>query len=177
MEKAKIRKIAVVLKLSYASGRDLLYGISQYARQKCHWHIHVINFKGDATANELRAAVAEGKLDGIIANGADNPAIAKVLDASKCPLVVIGARPPMLARKDAIAFVHNDDIAIGRRSAWRRISGLARALSLIWFRRPQHRFQQLCSGASRTRVPLRAQRHRRRRAHIQDRRQRRVRVV
>ena len=114
MAKAKIRKIAVVLKLSYASGRDLLYGISLYARQKCHWHIHVINFKGDATANELRAAVAEGKLDGIIANGADNPAIEKVLDASKCPLVVIGARPPMLARRNAVAFVHNDDIAIGR---------------------------------------------------------------
>ena len=117
MAKAKVRRIAVVLRLSYASGRDLLYGISQYARRKCRWHIHVINRQGDVTARELHAAVAEGKLDGIIANGADNPAIAKVLDASKCPLVVIGARPPMLARRNAVAFVHNDDIAIGRRGA------------------------------------------------------------
>ncbi len=117
MEKAKIRRIAVVLRLSYASGRDLLYGISQYARRKCRWQFHVINFQGDATAEELHSAVAGGKLDGIIANGADNQAIAKVLEASSIPLVVIGARTPLLTRKDAIAFVHNDDIAIGRRGA------------------------------------------------------------
>lgn len=117
MEKAKIRRIAVVLRLSYASGRDLLFGISQYARRKCRWQFHVINFQGDATSEELRSAVAGGKLDGMIANGADNHAIAKVLEASSIPLVVIGARTPLLTRKDAIAFVHNDDIAIGRRGA------------------------------------------------------------
>jgi LacI family transcriptional regulator len=117
MEKAKIRRIAVVLRLSYASGRDLLFGISQYARRKCRWQFHVINFQGDATAEELHSAVAEGKLDGMIANAADNHAIAKMLEASSIPLVVIGARTPLLTRKDAIAFVHNDDIAIGRRGA------------------------------------------------------------
>ena len=117
MEKAKIRRIAVVLRLSYASGRDLLYGISQYARRKCRWQFHVINFQGDATAEELHSAVEEGKLDGMIANGADNQAIAKVLEASSIPLVVIGARTSLLTRKDTIAFVHNDEIAIGRRGA------------------------------------------------------------
>ena len=117
MKKGKIRRIAVVLRLSYASGRDLLYGISQFARRKCRWQFHVINFQGYATAEELHSAVAGGKLDGIIANGADNQAIAKVLEAPSIPLVVIGARTPLLTRKDAIAFVHNDDIAIGRRGA------------------------------------------------------------
>lgn len=117
MSQVRILNIAVVLRLSYASGRDLLYGISQYARRKCRWRMHVINFNGDATVEELRMAIADGNLDGIIANGADNPEMTKILDASTVPLAVIGARPPSLMRKKAIAFVHNDDIAIGLRGA------------------------------------------------------------
>lgn len=110
-------KIAVLLRLYYASGRDILYGISQYARTKCRWRLHVVNFSGESSADDIEEAIANGEVDGIIANGVDNPATAAVLDASDMPLVVIGARPPCLARKATVAFVHNDDIAIGRYGA------------------------------------------------------------
>ena len=113
----RVASVAVVLRLSYASGRDLLYGISQYVRRKCRWRLHVMNFQGDATAEELREALAGGGLGGVIANGADNPAVAGALDSSATPLAVIGARTPSLSRTSAVAFVHNDDVAIGRRGA------------------------------------------------------------
>ena len=115
MKSAKqVRKIAVLLRLSYASGRDLLYGISQYARTKCRWRLHVINLLGDSSADELRETVARGEVDGIIANGADAPAVASVLDASETPLVIIGAPIQNIDSERAAAFVHNDDVAIGR---------------------------------------------------------------
>ena len=112
-----VKRVAVVLRLSYESGRDLLYGISLYAKRHCHWRFHIINFAGDATAVELQHAEAEG-VDGIIANGVDNEAIARFLNHSKTPLVVIGARSPGLGRRSAnLAFVRNDDVAIGRYGA------------------------------------------------------------
>ena len=115
MKSAKqVHKIAVLLRLSYASGRDLLYGISQYARTKCQWRLHVINLLGDSSADELRETVARGEVDGIIANGADAPAVASVLDASETPLVIIGAPIQNIDSERAAAFVHNDDVAIGR---------------------------------------------------------------
>ena len=110
----KIKKVAVVLRLSYASGRDLLYGISLYARRRCRWQFRIINYSGDATADEMRRAFADG-VDGIIANGLDNEAFAKCLWPSRVPLCVIGARSGGLGRRTAnLAFVRNDDVGIGR---------------------------------------------------------------
>ncbi len=106
-----------MLRLSYGSGRDLLYGISCYARKHCRWRFHIINFTDDATLDEIRRAEDEG-IDGIIANGVDNESIAKFLSKSRTPLVVIGARSPGLGRRrENIAFVRNDDVAIGRYGA------------------------------------------------------------
>ena len=118
-KKKQVKRVAMVLRLSYESGRDLLYGISLYAKRCCHWRFHIINLSGDvsATLAELQCAEAEG-LDGIIANGVDKEEIAQFLKRSKIPLVVIGARSPGLGRRIAnLAFVRNDDVAIGRYGA------------------------------------------------------------
>ena len=115
--KKDVRKVAVVLRLSYGSGRDLLYGISCYAKKHCRWRFHIINFTDDATLDEIRRAEDEG-IDGIIANGVDNESIARFLSKSRTPLTVIGARSPGLRRRrENIAFVRNDDVAIGRYGA------------------------------------------------------------
>ena len=115
--KKDVRKVAVVLRLSYGSGRDLLYGISCYAKKHCRWRFHIINFTDDATLGEIRRAEDEG-IDGVIANGVDNESIARFLSKSRTPLVVIGARSPGLGRRrENIAFVRNDDVAIGRYGA------------------------------------------------------------
>ena len=116
-KKKQIKRIAVVLRLSYESGRDLLYGISLYAKRRCHWLFHIINFAGDSTLAELQRTEDEG-VDGIIANGVDNHAIAGFLSRSATPLVVIGARSPGLGRRMSnLAFVRNDDVAIGKYGA------------------------------------------------------------
>ena len=39
----RIHNVAVILRLAGASGRDLLSGISRYARENCHWRMTVVN--------------------------------------------------------------------------------------------------------------------------------------
>ena len=132
MKKVKVRKIAVVLRLAFGSGRDILYGISRYARKHCRWQFHIINFVGDDTLAEIRRVERKG-VDGIIANGLDNTLIASHLSRSSTPLVVIGARSPGLRRRmKNLAFVRNDDVDIGRFGAAYLISlGLARSYGFV----------------------------------------------
>ena len=116
MKKTKkcVRNVAIVLRLAFGSGRDLMYGIARYARKHCNWQLHIINFTGDDTLAEIQRAERKG-VDGIIANGLDNAMIAAHLSRSATPLVVIGARSPGLRRRMAnLAFVRNDDKDIGR---------------------------------------------------------------
>lgn len=104
----KIHKIWVYLRLSYASGRDILYGISHYARSHAHWNIRLLPFSGE-----------ESKLPFPLPKDADGIISSEPLtdDAatSSIPLVVIGTREKWLGRRmRSLAFVRNDDEAIGR---------------------------------------------------------------
>lgn len=106
-----IFRIWVHLRLSYASGRDLLYGISRWARANAHWRIHLHPFAGDAAA---RPFPASGDFDGIITS----EPLADRAACSDIPLVVIGTREKWLGRRMAsLAFVRNDDKDIGRLGA------------------------------------------------------------
>lgn len=114
MKKGSYCKIAVVLRLAYGSGRDILYGISRHARKHCRWQLHIINFAGNDTLAEIQRAERKG-LDGIIANGLDNALLSSHLSSSSTPLVVIGAQSSGLQqRMTNLAFVRNDDTGIGR---------------------------------------------------------------
>lgn len=132
MKKGSYCKVAVVLRLAYGSGRDILYGISRYARKHYRWQLHIINFSGDDTLDEIRRAERKG-VDGIIANGLDNAVIADHFSRSATPLVVIGARSPGLRRRiNALAFVRNDDADIGRFGAnYLSSLGLARSYGFV----------------------------------------------
>ena len=104
----RIFKIWVHLRLSYASGRDILYGISRYARANAHWNIKLMPSYGDVA--EFRFPTP-AEADGIISS---EPLSADAA-ASDIPLVVIGAREKWLGRRmRSLAFVRNDDAAIGR---------------------------------------------------------------
>lgn len=114
MKKGSYCKVAVVLRLAYGSGRDILYGISRHARKHYRWQLHIINFAGNDTLAEIQRAERKG-LDGIIANGLDNALLSSHLSSSSTPLVVIGAQSSGLQRRMAnLAFVRNDDTGIGR---------------------------------------------------------------
>ena len=110
-----IRNVAVVLKLSGASGRDLLNGISTYAREHCRWRLRIFSRAEDFTP----AALAEiPDLDGIITSERGADGMPQVLERSQIPLVVIGMKGEWLPKRTRqLTFVRNDDEDIGRFTA------------------------------------------------------------
>lgn len=108
-----IKNIGIVLRLSYASGRELLHGISSFARDNCHWSLRLLSTEGTYESTSL---VDDEKLDGIITS---EPLPAEFLHRHRnLPLVVIGAREPWLGRRwRGLCFVRNDDRDIGRCAA------------------------------------------------------------
>ena len=108
----KIHRIIVHLRLSYASGRDILYGISRYARANAHWNIRLMPSSGEGGV--AQHFPTSGEVDGIITSEPLSSAAAN----SNIPLVVIGARDAWLGRRmKNLAFVRNDDSSIGRYAA------------------------------------------------------------
>ena len=102
----KIFTIGIALQLSYASGRDLLYGISRYARTNCHWNLKLISPDDDN-------GPAADELDGFITSESMPDDFLRT--ASNLPLVVIGTRESWLKRRmKNLTFVRNDDRDIGR---------------------------------------------------------------
>ena len=111
----RVRNVAVVLKLSGASGRDLLSGISTYAREHCRWRLRIFSRSEDFTP----AALAEIRdLDGMITSEHGADGIPQILERSRFPLVVIGMKGEWLSgRTRQLTFVRNDDEDIGRFAA------------------------------------------------------------
>ena len=116
----RVRNVAVVLKLSGASGRDLLSGISTYAREHCRWRLRIFSRSEDFTP----AALAEIRdLDGIITSEHGADGIPQILERSRIPLVVIGMKGEWLSgRTRQLTFVRNDDEDIGRFAASHLVS-------------------------------------------------------
>lgn len=108
-----IKNIGIVLRLSYASGRELLHGISSFARANCHWSLRLLFVEG---SDGHKTIVNDERLDGIITS---EPLPASFLQRHRnIPLVVIGAREPWLGRRRrGLTFVRNDDRDIGRCAA------------------------------------------------------------
>ena len=111
----RVRNVAVVLKLSGASGRDLLSGISTYAREHCRWRLRIFSRSEDFTPSALSEIP---DLDGIITSERGVDGISKVLERSRIPLVVIGMKGEWISgRSRWLTFVRNDDEDIGRFAA------------------------------------------------------------
>ena len=111
----RVRNVAIVLKLSGASGRDLLSGISTYAREHCRWRLRIFSRSEDFTPSALSEIP---DLDGIITSERGADGMAKVLERSRIPLVVIGMKGEWLSgRSRQLTFVRNDDEDIGRFAA------------------------------------------------------------
>ena len=111
----RVRNVAVVLKLSGASGRDLLSGISTYAREHCRWRLRIFSRSEDFTPSALSEIP---DLDGIITSERGVDGMTQVLERSRIPLVVIGMKGEWLSgRSHQLAFVRNDDEDIGRFAA------------------------------------------------------------
>ena len=135
----KIRNIVIVARLSFQSGRDILYGISKYAAQHCRWRFHIITDTGSPSVEELRNP-ERSQIDGIIADSVLYPDALAALANSAVPIVLIGTRPEYLTKcHKTIAFVMNDDESIGRTGA-RHLASLGRFKSFGFVPHVRHNY-------------------------------------
>lgn len=109
--------IAILIRMSHLSGRDIFYGFYRYAHQRPNWQIHLVNVLDGKTLSSLRRLAARG-LDGILVNGISFPEIGNFLKDLAIPTVILGARTPELGRRrQALTFVRSDAVGAGRLTA------------------------------------------------------------
>ena len=63
----RIRRVAVVLRMSGTAGRDILTGIFYFTRSNANWRTRLFQMPDEFTPDAFRAEMAVG-LDGIIAS-------------------------------------------------------------------------------------------------------------
>ena len=129
----RIQNVAVVLRLAGASGRDLLSGISRYARENCHWRMTVVNGP-DLTSETMFQELASDRFDGVISSEAETDEDVFRLASLGKPVAIIGWHgninrplPP------TTAFVRNDDEDVGHLGA-RYLRSLGRIRSFGFVR-------------------------------------------
>ena len=61
----RFKRIAIVLRMSGAAGRDILSGIFHFTRSHPHWHTRLFQMPGEFTPEAFLTEKAAG-LDGII---------------------------------------------------------------------------------------------------------------
>ena len=113
----RIRRVAVVLRMSGTAGRDILTGIFYFTRTNANWRTRLFQMPDEFTPDAFKAEMAVG-LDGIIASEPGPDETARLVRKSGVPVSFIGDPGPILSeRKDHIAFTRNDDEMIGRMGA------------------------------------------------------------
>ena len=113
----RIRRVAVVLRMSGTAGRDILTGIFYFTRSNANWRTRLFQMPDEFTPDAFKAEMAVG-LDGIIASEPGPDETARLVRESGVPVSFIGDPGPVLSeRKDHIAFTRNDDEMIGRMGA------------------------------------------------------------
>ena len=109
----RIKRIAIVLRMSGAAGRDILSGIFHFTRSHPLWHTRLFQMPSEFTPENFLTEKANG-LDGIIASEPGPDETARMLKDSDVPVAFIGDPGPILsARKTGMAYIRNDDIYIG----------------------------------------------------------------
>lgn len=114
------RDVVVVLRLSFASHRDILHGLSQAVRPHGAWRFTVIDYLADPDGSRLKAALTPGGVAGVVAASIGHGSVAAGLAGWNGPLVALGtgasAFPPP-GRTAPFSVVEPDDETIGRRGA------------------------------------------------------------
>ena len=110
----RVKRIAIVLRMSGTAGRDILSGIFHFTRQGANWHTRLFQMPDEFTPEAFQTEMAVG-LDGIIASEPGPDETARLVCRSNVPVSFIGDAGPILSRrKSRIAFTRNDDELVGR---------------------------------------------------------------
>lgn len=108
-----VKRVAVALKLSFSSHRDILAGISRYAKDN-RWMLRLLTVPETFNVETLRKIETE-RFDGFITCTVVECGVSEFFERTTVPTVVIGLQgKDILRRKQNIAFVHCDESAIGR---------------------------------------------------------------
>ena len=117
MKKLPSADIALLLRLSKSSGRDILHGFSTAVRKmRRTWRLHVFNYDMMRAGEDLDR-LREIEADALVVHGTSAETDA-ILASYPVPFVFIG--PPsdaILAHTGPAAFVGGDDVAIGTAGA------------------------------------------------------------
>jgi len=113
----RIRRVAMVLRMSGTAGRDILTGIFHFTRSGANWSTRLFQMPDEFTPEAFRTEMSLG-LDGIIASEPGPDETARLVSESGIPVSFIGDPGPILSkRKSRIAFTRNDDEMVGRMGA------------------------------------------------------------
>ncbi len=113
----RFKRIAIVLRMSGAAGRDILSGVFHFTRSHPNWHTRLFQMPSEFTPDALRAEMANG-LDGIIASEPGPDKTAHLVRDSDIPVSFIGDAGPILSQRSLrIAYTRNDDEYIGHLGA------------------------------------------------------------
>ena len=128
-----VKRVAVCLRLSGASNRNLLTGILDYARECCHWQLSILDSSAMDAKSVLNAIKSE-RYDGLITLETDNPEALEAMNTSNKPLVVFGWPESLNARPGGnIAFIQLANREVGVLAA-KELLSLGRFNSFAYLR-------------------------------------------
>lgn len=109
------KNILVLLWSTAASGRDFLYGLSNYLKSRPAWSIRLMP-TAEGLSPDIVRSIRSGAFDGIVTDEgtlARNPVLRVRKDTA---LIVFGTRPPE-DKNENVTYIQNDDRMIGRTGA------------------------------------------------------------
>ena len=105
--------IIVALQLNGAPGRNEFLGISQFLAHGKSWNLTLAH-----SLDDINGALARGDVDGAIIGLLHDARTLELVAASTIPTVLIDIGADRVGnRRDAIVYVRNDDLGIGRMAA------------------------------------------------------------
>ena len=137
----KEKDIYVLVNIAHCSARESLQGILAYAARRPDWRLHICNLP-DNGAKQVRTALKDGVLDGLISSEMENRPLCALLERSAIPLVVIGTRESCLPSRQAnLSVVTSDEIALGETAARHLLYlGRFKSYGFVPMREPIYRY-------------------------------------
>jgi len=110
-------KILTVVRISKASGRDMLSGMFRFIEQNPSWQLHLVQYDSEFTADVVRRAPADG-FDGIVVTSPGAKGTLDALAETPLPVVLVSVHAAKVEkRRRPTVFIGNDNCALGRIAA------------------------------------------------------------
>lgn len=110
-------KILAAVRISKASGRDMLSGMFRFIEQNPSWQLHLVQYDSDFTADAVRRAPDEG-FDGIVVTSPGAKGYIDALAETPLPVVLVSVHASKVeSRRPPTVFIGNDNCALGHLAA------------------------------------------------------------